>query len=197
MGPISASAVAPERHDVFAEIAELAAQLCAARFAAITLLEGGQHRALALHGNLPIALLPRDSRFCCEVLHSGAPPEVSDARFDLRFHEDPQVAAGPRVRFYSGVPLLAADGRAPGAIGVFDVRATRCCASSRGRSRRACAAGTRSRAWAGTNSGCCSSAATCSTPNAWPRRCWRRSAPSASIGRDRSSPWAPASASRP
>jgi len=92
--------------DVFAEIAELAAQLCGARFAAITLRDAEGHRALASHGGVPLALLPRDSRFCCEVLHSGAPLEVSDARFDLRFHEDPLVAGGPRVRFYSGVPLI-------------------------------------------------------------------------------------------
>jgi diguanylate cyclase (GGDEF)-like protein len=124
MGPIaSASAVKPASNDVFAEIAELAAQLCGASHAVITLLEGGQHRALAVHGNLPVALLPRDSRFCCEVLHSASPLEVSDARFDLRYHEDPLVAAGPRVRFYSGVPLLAQGAQALGTLSVFDVRA--------------------------------------------------------------------------
>jgi diguanylate cyclase (GGDEF)-like protein len=112
----------PGTQDVFTEIAELAAQLCGARFAAITLHDGTEHRAIASHGG-KLALLPRDSRFCCEVLHSGAPLEVSDARFDLRFHEDPLVAAGPRVRFYSGVPLVSADGRIVGTLSVFDVRA--------------------------------------------------------------------------
>ena len=112
-----------EKDDVFAEIADLAAQVCGARYSAITLHDGTQHRTLATHGGIALALMPRDTRFCCEVLHSGAPLEVSDARFDLRFHEDPLVASGPRVRFYSGVPLVAGDGRIAGTLSVFDVRA--------------------------------------------------------------------------
>jgi diguanylate cyclase (GGDEF)-like protein len=119
----AAAARRPDPDDVFGEIAELAAQLCGVRHAAITLLEQGQHRALASHGGLPLTLLPRDSRFCCEVLHSRAPLEVSDARFDLRFHEDPLVISGPRVRFYSGVPLLASDGRILGTLAVLDTAA--------------------------------------------------------------------------
>jgi len=113
----------PDQDDVFAEIAELAAQLCGARFSAITMHDGAQHHTLATHGGIALALLPRDSRFCCEVLHSGAPLEVSDARFDLRFHEDPLVASGPRVRFYSGVPLIDSAGKIAGTLSVFDVRA--------------------------------------------------------------------------
>ena len=113
----------PDQDDVFAEIAELAAQLCGARFSAITMHDGAQHHTLATHGGIALALLPRDSRFCCEVLHSGAPLEVSDARFDLRFHEDPLVASGPRVRFYSGVPLVDSGGKIAGTLSVFDVRA--------------------------------------------------------------------------
>lgn len=132
MSPTASAAVSPVTADVFAEIAELAAQLCGARYAAVTLIEAGQHRALARHGGIPIALMPRDSRFCCEVLHTCAPLEVSDARFDLRFHEDPLVSAGPRVRFYSGVPLLGQDGRALGTLSVFDVGAKALTAVERG-----------------------------------------------------------------
>ena len=125
MTPVTnlSAATQPASDDVFAEIAELAAQLCGARFAAITLHDGMQHRALASYGGMALALMPRDSRFCCEVLHSGAPLEVSDARFDLRFHEDPLVASGPRIRFFSGVPMMAHDGRVTGTLSVFDVKA--------------------------------------------------------------------------
>jgi diguanylate cyclase (GGDEF)-like protein len=48
---------------------------------------------------------------------------VSDAHFDLRFHDDPLVANGPRIRFYSGVPLADAQGRVIGTLSVFDARA--------------------------------------------------------------------------
>ncbi len=107
---------------VFDEIAELAAQLCGAAHAAITLHDGATHRPLAQAGSLDLGMLPRDSRFCCEVLHAGAPLEVCDAHFDLRFHEDPLVVRGPRVRFYAGVPLLTESGAVAGTLSVFDAR---------------------------------------------------------------------------
>jgi diguanylate cyclase (GGDEF)-like protein/PAS domain S-box-containing protein len=108
--------------NIFREITELAAQLCGAAFAAITLHERLRHKPLAVFGGLEISEMPRDSRFCCEVLHSGAPLEVSDAAFDVRYHDDPLVASGPRIRFYSGVPLIAKDGKTIGTLSVFDPR---------------------------------------------------------------------------
>jgi diguanylate cyclase (GGDEF)-like protein len=118
-----ALAAPPGADPVLVEIAELAAQLCGAAFAAITLhdQEGG-HRAIATAGGLALGALPRDTRFCCEVLHSGAPLEVSDASFDLRFHDDPFVNGGPRIRFYSGVPLVTETGSVIGTVSVLDPR---------------------------------------------------------------------------
>jgi len=113
----------PSADGVFAEIAELAAQLCSASFAVITLDDGLRHKPVAACGGIAIEVLPRDSRFCCEVLHSGAPLEVSDAHFDLRFHDDPLVAGGPRIRFYSGVPLVTEKGEVVGTLSVLDERA--------------------------------------------------------------------------
>ena len=112
----------PAADPVLTEIAELAAQLCGAAYAAITLSDGEGHRAIATAGGLEVGLMPRDTRFCCEVLHSGAPLEVSDASFDLRFHDDPFVNAGPRIRFYSGVPLVTHAGRVIGTVSVLDPR---------------------------------------------------------------------------
>ena len=120
---VRSPARAPSSDDVFAEVAELAAQLCGAEHAAITLHEGDAHRVLASSGGLALEILPRDSRFCCEVLHSGAPLEVSDAHFDMRFHDDPLVSGGPRIRFYSGVPLMTEQGRVAGTMSVFGTRA--------------------------------------------------------------------------
>ncbi|HET7756826.1 MAG TPA: EAL domain-containing protein [Steroidobacteraceae bacterium] len=107
---------------VFGEIAELAAQLCGAAYATITLSDGREHRAIAEVGGLALLALPRDSRFCCEVLHAGAPLEVSDAHFDLRFHDDPLVIRAPRIRFYSGVPLVTETGGVIGTLSVLDER---------------------------------------------------------------------------
>ena len=123
MSPTRALIDPPPADGVFAEIAQLAAQLCGATFAVITLHDGRLHRALASAGGLELGRLPEDSRFCCEVLHSGAPLEVSDAHFDLRYHDDPLVVGGPRIRFYSGVPLLASDGGVMGTLSVLHERA--------------------------------------------------------------------------
>jgi diguanylate cyclase (GGDEF)-like protein len=114
------SAPAGSADPVLLEIAELAAQLCGAAFAAITLHDGTSHRTVAMAGGLGTELMARDTRFCCEVLHSGAPLEVSDASFDLRFHDDPIVSGGPRIRFYSGVPLVSPHGRVIGTVSVLD-----------------------------------------------------------------------------
>jgi diguanylate cyclase (GGDEF)-like protein len=114
---------AASKDDVFVEIAELAAQVCAAAYATITLHDGTHHRPVANVGGLPLTTLPRDTRFCCEVLHLGAPLEVSDAHFDLRYHEDPLVAGAPRIRFYSGVPLLGESTEVIGTLSVLDTRA--------------------------------------------------------------------------
>ena len=112
---------APPADAIFDEIAELAAQLCGASHAVITLHLGpGEHRTIATAGGLDLGTLPRDTRFCCEVLHAGAPLEVSDAHFDMRFHDDPIVATGPRIRFYSGVPLVADQGAVIGTLSVLD-----------------------------------------------------------------------------
>jgi diguanylate cyclase (GGDEF)-like protein len=110
---------ANDNDDIFRDIAQLAAQLCGASYAAITLHERPRHRALAAFGGVDLAVMPRDTRFCCEVLHSGAPLEVSDAAFDVRFHDDPLVQGGPRIRFYSGVPLVDAGGRTLGTLSVL------------------------------------------------------------------------------
>lgn len=44
------------------------------------------------------------------------PMIIEDARADLRFLDNPLVVGDPRIRFYVGVPLLAADGTPLGAI---------------------------------------------------------------------------------
>ena len=117
--PLPALRPQPANDAIFHDIAQLAAQLCGAKYAAITLHDRRNHTALATCGGIDLSAVPDDSRFCCEVLHSGAPVEVSDAAFDMRFHNDPLVAGGPRIRFYSGVPLVEADGRTVGTLSVM------------------------------------------------------------------------------
>ena len=48
--------------------------------------------------------------------------QVPDALQDARFADSPFVAGEPRVRFYAGAPLAAADGSLLGALCVVDRR---------------------------------------------------------------------------
>jgi GAF domain-containing protein len=64
---------------------------------------------------------PRSQSFChYTVLRPGEPMIVSDARQDPRFAQSPLVVAGPRIRFYAGVPLIDTAGYALGALCVAD-----------------------------------------------------------------------------
>jgi GAF domain-containing protein len=64
---------------------------------------------------------PRNQSFCHHtVLRPGEPMIVSDARQDPRFAHSPLVLAGPRIRFYAGVPLIDTAGYALGALCVAD-----------------------------------------------------------------------------
>ncbi|GAA2719235.1 hypothetical protein CAE01nite_08120 [Cellulomonas aerilata] len=57
--------------------------------------------------------------FCAYVVAQGAPLEVTDARDDTVFRDNPLVVAGA-VRSYLGVPLVDEDGVVLGALSVFD-----------------------------------------------------------------------------
>ncbi len=96
------------------EIAALAARLCRAPAAGITLLERGVPEHRVAFG--PPAL--RETSFCGEVLGDGRALAVSDADEDLRFRG--RVARA--VRSYAGVPLIAPTGHAVGTLHVVDGR---------------------------------------------------------------------------
>src|SRR5690606_38701366 len=65
---------------------------------------------------------PRDITFCAHALVQDPPGlmEVPDAREDIRFHDNPAVRDGMRVRFYAGVPLVTPDNHILGTLCVID-----------------------------------------------------------------------------
>lgn len=64
----------------------------------------------------------RDVSFCAHAVHSGELLLVPDARRDVRFHDNPVVVSGPRVRFYAGAPLALKNGAVMGTLCVLDTR---------------------------------------------------------------------------
>ncbi|MBL8519051.1 MAG: EAL domain-containing protein [Betaproteobacteria bacterium] len=107
---------APE--PIYDEITKLATQICDVPFALIELIDDTGSWVKSVTGELPTAELARHNTFSRMVVDSAEPLEIADAPHDLRFHHDPLVTGGPRIRFYSGVPLLAPNGHVLGALSV-------------------------------------------------------------------------------
>ncbi|MFM2071545.1 MAG: hypothetical protein RLZZ623_1808 [Actinomycetota bacterium] len=105
------------------EIVALAAELCDAPMAAITIVTGdGVHR-IASHGldaqDPEIDVMPRDDSFCAYTILEEQPMVVVDAVVDARFFDLSAVTADPSVRFYAGAPLIEPGGHAIGSLCVM------------------------------------------------------------------------------
>lgn len=58
--------------------------------------------------------------FCKYTLQSGSPVIVPDTLMDERFAQSPYVTAGPKIRFYAGVPLKTRAGLVVGTVCAID-----------------------------------------------------------------------------
>lgn len=65
---------------------------------------------------------PRDVSFCGHAIQSEQPLVVTDAAADERFHDNPFVTDGPRIRFYAGQPLTNNEGFRVGTLCVISSR---------------------------------------------------------------------------
>ena len=87
--------------------------------ALITLVDEDRERFVSGAGTR-IRDVPREQSFGAYAILGDAPLVVSDAARDPRFSDNPLVHEGLKARFYAGIPLTAADGRAVGAFCVID-----------------------------------------------------------------------------
>ncbi|MGY2050355.1 MBL fold metallo-hydrolase [Methylobacterium sp. JK268] len=116
---------APEER--FDRLVALAAQILAAPFAALSLIDRDRQWFKA-HQGFPYRELPRDASLCAHAVtaaeESGArlPLVVPDTQLDGRFADNPAVVGPPFLRFYAGEPLILAEGRCIGTLCVGDTR---------------------------------------------------------------------------
>ena len=107
--------------EAFDGIARMAAKLCAAPLAAISLVDASRVWFKARAG-LAVREVPRARAFCSETIQLS-PRElliVRDAAADPRFTGHPLVTGEAGVRFYAGTPLVARGGGALGTLCVMD-----------------------------------------------------------------------------
>jgi len=105
----------------FDDIAFLAAHICKAPIALVSFIDEDRQWFKSRVG-IDSAQSARDFSFCTHTIRR--PEEllvVTDALADPRFADSPLVAAGPRIRFYAGAPLVAPDGQVLGALCVKDI----------------------------------------------------------------------------
>jgi diguanylate cyclase (GGDEF)-like protein/PAS domain S-box-containing protein len=106
--------------DDFKDLTQLAAELCAAPMAFLSLVgTDSVHYASAVGIQCPAT--PRDLSFCAWTILNPQLFIVPDAANDARFADAPHVANNPGMRFYAGFPIHL-NGHAVGALAVADHR---------------------------------------------------------------------------
>ena len=110
---------APEA--AYDDLTHLAAQLCKAPVALITLVDADRQWFKSAYG-IAAAETPREHSFCSDVVADEQMLVVSDATEEPRYRDNPLVTGPPRIRAYAGVPLVGRDGLPVGALCVIDRR---------------------------------------------------------------------------
>ena len=105
---------------LFDTLARLAANLCGAPIALVSLVDADRQWFKAQVGFSGTTQTHRDLSFCAHAILGRDLMEVSDASRDPRFLANPLVTGDQAIRFYAGAPITLPDGTGVGTVCVLD-----------------------------------------------------------------------------
>jgi diguanylate cyclase len=108
--------------EIFDDITHLAQDISGAKIGIISLVDENRQWFKSCVGldDAPQET-PRNISFCGHTIAQRKPLIIPDALQDERFYDNPLVKEPPRIRFYAGFPLIAANGMVLGSLCAIDL----------------------------------------------------------------------------